>query len=99
MKSSEGEERKGSGIGERYHQETKYSPGRMGSALDRQNMPEPHKNYASPLSPRLCCRSTGSTRRQPRVFTSGLSKSAHIAYMKSNSPCFHMWLTIHLTFL
>ena len=50
MKSSEGEERKGSGIGERYHQETKYSPGRMGSALDWQNMPEPHKNSASPIS-------------------------------------------------
>ena len=38
------------GIGERYQEETKYTPGRMGYALDWQNMPEPHKNYASPIA-------------------------------------------------
>jgi SagB-type dehydrogenase family enzyme len=37
-------------IGERYHEETKYVPGHLGGALDWQNMPEPHKNYASPLA-------------------------------------------------
>ena len=50
MKGSEEERQKGLGIGERYQEETKYTPGRMGYALDWQNMPEPHKNYASPIA-------------------------------------------------
>ncbi len=50
MKSSNEEGQKGLGIGETYQEETKYTPGRMGYALDWHNMPEPHKNYASPIA-------------------------------------------------
>ena len=50
MKGSEEEGQKGLGIGERFQEETKYTAGRMGYALDWQNMPEPHKNYASPIA-------------------------------------------------
>ena len=50
LKASGEEGQKGLGIGERFHEETKYAAGRMGYALDWQNMPEPHKNYASPIA-------------------------------------------------
>ena len=39
------------GIGERFQQETKYDPDKMGGhALDGSRQPEPHKNYAAPLA-------------------------------------------------
>jgi SagB-type dehydrogenase family enzyme len=38
------------GIGERFHEETKYSPGSLGGhALDWRNMPETYKSYPSPI--------------------------------------------------
>jgi SagB-type dehydrogenase family enzyme len=49
IKESEEEGQRGRGIGERFHEETKYTAGRMGYGLDWQSMPEPYKNYASPI--------------------------------------------------
>ncbi len=39
------------GIGEQFHEETKYTAGSMGGyALDWERMPEPYKAYASPIA-------------------------------------------------
>ena len=50
MKGSEKERREGRGIGERFHEETKYTAERIGYALDWHRMPEPYKNYTSPIA-------------------------------------------------
>ena len=50
MKGSEEEGQKGLGIGERFQEETKYTAERVGYALDWQRMPEPYKNYTSPIA-------------------------------------------------
>lgn len=50
MKGSENERREGRGIGEQFREETRYTAERIGYALDWQRMPDPYKNYASPLA-------------------------------------------------
>jgi SagB-type dehydrogenase family enzyme len=50
VKGSEKERREGTGIGERFHEETKYTAERIGYTLDWQRMPEPHKDYTSPIA-------------------------------------------------
>jgi SagB-type dehydrogenase family enzyme len=51
MKDSGKDGRARRGIGEQLHEETKYTAGHMGGhALDWQRMPEPYKNYASPIA-------------------------------------------------
>lgn len=51
MKESGEEGRKASGIGERFHEETKYHPDRMGGhTLDWDKMPKRYKDYPSPLA-------------------------------------------------
>ncbi len=50
VKGSEKERREGRGIGERFHEETKYTAERIGYALDWHRMPEPYKNYTSPIA-------------------------------------------------
>lgn len=49
IKGPEGEKQRGGNIGGRFHEETKYTAGHMGYGLDWQSMPEPYKNYASPI--------------------------------------------------
>ena len=50
MKGSENERREGRGIGEQFHEETRYTAERIGYALDWLRMPDPYKNYASPIA-------------------------------------------------
>jgi SagB-type dehydrogenase family enzyme len=51
MKPSRNAKGKEPGIGERFQQETKYEPDRLGGlSLDWSNRPEPYKNYDSPLA-------------------------------------------------
>ncbi|MGD0230053.1 MAG: SagB/ThcOx family dehydrogenase [Syntrophorhabdales bacterium] len=51
MKGSGKEGQRDRGIGERFHEETKYTPERIGGyALDWERMPEPYKNHPSPIA-------------------------------------------------
>jgi len=51
MKGSGEKEQTIQGIGERFHEETKYAPGRLGDhTLDWEKMPDTYKDYPSPIS-------------------------------------------------
>ena len=50
MKGSGEDERRSRGIGERFHEETKYTPDNIGGyGLNWQEIPETYKNYPSPI--------------------------------------------------